>query len=169
MSGELDPRAPHPGVHGEPSPGPGAPPHELLHAGLRGAVAAMAMSGMRTFTHAVGLVGETPPRAIARQKARGLLRHVPRKRREAVIELAHWGYGAAGGAVFGALPDGVRRAPWAGPAYGLMVWLSFELGVAPLLGLSQAKQPRPVERLAFAADHLLYGFVLSETRRRPQG
>jgi hypothetical protein len=46
------------------------------------------------------------------------------------------------------------------------VWLGFELGIAPLLGLSQAKRLRLAERGALAADHLLYGLVLSE-RRRP--
>ena len=142
---------------------------EVVHAGMRGAIAAMAMSGMRTVTTRFGLVRETPPKAIFRQRAPELLRRIPRERRQAVVELFHWTYGAGGGAVFGLLPDQVRLAPWAGPAYGLAVWLGFELGIAPALGLSQAKRPRPVERLAFAADHLLYGFVLSETRRRPQG
>ena len=141
---------------------------ELAHAGLRGAIAAMAMSGMRTVTTRFGLVEETPPRAIIRQRAGVLLRRVPRKQRQGVIELFHWSYGAGGGVAFGLLPEPVRRAPWAGPMYGLAVWLGFELGIAPVLGLNQAKQPRPVERLALAADHLLYGFVLSETRRRPQ-
>jgi hypothetical protein len=42
--------------------------------------------------------------------------------------------------------------------------LGFELGIAPALGLSQAKRTRPVDRLALAADHLLYGLVLSATR-----
>ncbi len=50
-----------------------------------------------------------------------------------------------------------------------MVWLGFELGVAPVLGLSQAKRVRPVDRLALAADHLLYGLVLSMTRSRSPG
>jgi hypothetical protein len=59
----------------------------------------------------------------------------------------------------------MRRQSWAGPAYGLVVWLGFELGIAPALGLSQAKRARPVDRLALAADHLLYGLVLSATRR----
>ena len=45
-----------------------------------------------------------------------------------------------------------------------MVWLGFELGIAPALGLSQAKRVRPVDRLALAADHVLYGLVLSATR-----
>jgi hypothetical protein len=126
------------------------------------------MTGVRQFTVDVGLVDQTPPEAILKQRARGLLRRIPRKRRRAAIELMHWAYGAGGGATFALLPEGVRRQPWAGAVYGLVVWLGFELGIAPLLGLSQAKQPRAVERAALAADHLLYGFVMSETRRRPQ-
>jgi hypothetical protein len=144
------------------------PPDEILHAGLRGAIGALAMSGLRTFTVDLGLLKQTPPEAIAKQRARGVLRMVPRKKRRPAIEAMHVGYGAFGGVAFGVLPDEVRRAPWAGPAYGLLLWLGFELGIAPVLGLKQAKQPRPVEWGALAADHLLYGFLLSETRRRPQ-
>ena len=55
-----------------------------------------------------------------------------------MIEGAHWAFGAGGGAAFGALPRDWRRHRWAGPVYGLLVWLSFELGIAPALGLSQA-------------------------------
>ena len=141
---------------------------EVAHASLRGAIAAAAMTGMRAITVDLGLVEQTPPQAIARQRAHGLLRRVPRKRRRAAIEIAHWSYGAAGGAAFAALPETVRRQPWAGPAYGLVVWLGFELCLAPLLGLRQARRQRPVERAALAADHLLYGLVLSEVRARPQ-
>ena len=49
------------------------------------------------------------------------------------------------------------------------MWLGFELGIAPVLGLSQAKHVRPVDRLALAADHLLYGLVLSQGRRSAPG
>ncbi len=146
-----------------------APPTErVAHAALRGGVAAMAMTGMRVLTTELGLVEEPPPQAIFRQRARGLLRLVPREHRRAAIELAHWGYGAGGGAAFALLPREVRDQPWAGPLYGLGVWISFEAGLAPLLGLKQAKQPRPLERAALAADHLLYGLVLSEFRQRPR-
>jgi hypothetical protein len=81
-----------------------------------------------------------------------------------MIEGAHWAFGAGGGAAFGALPRDWRRRRWAGLVHGLVVWLGFELGIAPALGLSQAKRVRAVDRLALAADHLLFGFVLTATR-----
>ena len=141
---------------------------EIAHASLRGAIAAMAMTGMRAFTVDLGIVEQTPPQAIFKQRARGLIRRVPRGRRRAAVELAHWAYGAGGGAAFALLPQGVRRRAWAGPVYGLVVWLGFEAAVAPGLGLKQASKLRAVERGALAADHLLYGLVLSEIRARPQ-
>ncbi len=141
----------------------------MAHAGARGAVGAMAMTGMRVFTRDLGIVKQTPPEAIAKQRARGVMRRVPRNRRRATVELAHWGYGAVGGAMFGLLPKSLRRRAWAGPAYGLLAWLGFELALAPVLGLKQAKRlGGAVERAALAVDHLLYGLVLSEARRRPQ-
>ena len=128
----------------------------------------MAMTGMRMLTVHVGLVRQTPPDAIAKQRAQGLMARIPRKRRRAAVELAHWSYGGMGGAIFGALPDSLRRRAWAGPSYGVATWLGFELALAPMLGLKQARRLRLVERAALAADHLLYGLVLSEGRRRPQ-
>jgi hypothetical protein len=141
---------------------------EVAHGSLRGAIGALAMSGFRTFTVDLGLLKQTPPEAIAKQRAHGILRMVPRKRRRVAIEAMHVGYGAVGGAMFGLLPDRVRRTPGAGPVYGMVLWLGFELGIAPVLGLSQSKKPRPVERAATAADHLLYGLLMSDMRRRPQ-
>ena len=145
---------------------------EMLHGAARGAVGAMAMTGMRVLTTELGLVEQTPPQAVGRQRARGaraLLRRAPRKQRRGLLEAAHWAFGATGGAAFGALPGAIRRRLWAGPVYGLVVWLGFELGIAPVLGLSQAKRVRAVDRLALAADHLLYGLVLSGSRRSVRG
>lgn len=144
---------------------------DVLSGAACGTVGAMAMTGMRVITTELGLVEQTPPQALSVQRARGLralLRRAPRKQRRGLLEAAHWAFGAGGGAAFGALPRSMRRHPWAGPAYGLMVWLGFELGIAPALGLSQAKRARPVDRIALATDHLLYGLVLSATRRPTQ-
>ena len=75
---------------------------EVLHASLRGMVAASAMTGMRALTTSLGLVEATPPRVISDKS--GLSEIVPDRRRRAATELMHWGYGAQGGAVFGLLP-----------------------------------------------------------------
>ena len=133
----------------------------VVRSALRGVVGSMAMTGMRKVTENLGLIDETPPKAIFRQKSKGLVRLVPRGKREAGIALAHWGYGAAAGAGYGAVPERFRDRPGSGPLYGLAVWVGFEALLAPVLGLKQATQVRPVERAALAADHLLYGWVLS--------
>jgi len=141
----------------------------VLHATIRGAVAAMAMSGMRSLTVRLGLLEQTPPEMIVSEHASDLLARVPEKRQEAVVELLHWVYGAVGGAGFGVLPDRIRLQPWAGPAYGMVLWLGFEAVLSPLLGLGRQRRRRTaVERAAFTVDHLLYGAVLAELRSRPQ-
>lgn len=131
----------------------------------RGSLGAMAMTGMRAFTVGAGLVEEAPPRAIFRQKSKGFFHLVPKRKRRAAIEVTHWAVGAAGGALFAGVPEDVRRRRWAGPLFGLVVWFGFEAVLAPALGLSQAKKVRPLERLALAADHALYGFVLGGRRK----
>ncbi len=141
--------------------------NDALQGLVRGTVAAMAMTGMREVTRSLGLVSEPPPEQMFRRHAKGLMRAMPRGKRRALIELLHWGVGAAGGTLFGAVPDGVREQPWTGPLFGVAMWAGFQAS-APLLGLPHAKSPRPLERLATAADHALYGFVLSETRRTPR-
>ena len=140
---------------------------EVAHASMRGAVAAMAMTGMRALTVSLGLVRESPPRAIIRKRARpaataaaqaparrdraGAL-GLRRRRRDAVRAPA--GRGAAPGL--------------GGTALRARLWLGFELGVAPAVGLAHARRPRTAERAALAADHALYGLVLSEMRSRPR-
>ena len=125
----------------------------------------MAMTGMRVVTVGAGLVRRPPPEEIAKEAVPALLRAVPPERRDAAIELAHWAYGAAAGAVFALLPAEVRRARVAGPAYGLVIWACFELGLAPLLGLRRPGERRLSERASIAADHVLYGAVLAGRAR----
>lgn len=141
-------------------------PIDIAHAAARGTIAAMAMTGARTVTQSLGLLPASPPESVLQRSAGRYMRGRTTKRaREIRIQAAHWAYGAFGGAVFGSLPDRVRRRAWAGPIYGVVLWFAFEAAIAPLLRLHRERTP---ERLALLADHLIYGLVLSEIRRRPQ-
>ncbi len=134
----------------------------LTRSASRGVIAAMAMSGMRTVTRGLGLLEQTPPDALADEHARELLHRV-KLDRDVVVELAHWGYGAMAAVAFSRLPATLRRQTWVGPAYGLAIWLGFEAGVAPLLGVKHVKQKRLTSRLSLAADHVLYGAVVAQS------
>ncbi|RCW40934.1 hypothetical protein DFQ14_10911 [Halopolyspora algeriensis] len=121
----------------------------------------MAMTGIRTVTANVGLVGQSPPEAIVDRHAPAGIQRLPQQHRTALTELAHWSYGATGGVVFGMLPPRMRAYPGIGPVYGLAIWASFEAGIAPLLGVQRAKQTRTLSRALIAADHVLYGIVVA--------
>lgn len=138
---------------------PAKPQRSLLRAGARGTIGAMAMSGLRQFTTAIGVVEKVPPEAVLERTAPTMLRRLPAERRPAMVELTHWGYGALGGVLFGLLPWALRRRSLAGPAYGLAFWAVFETAIAPALGLPRRSSTTP-ERLALLADHLLYGIVV---------
>ncbi|MFC7546027.1 hypothetical protein [Plantactinospora sp. GCM10030261] len=126
---------------------------------VRGATAAMAMSGLRQATTALDLVARVPPESVLRKTAPHVLSAVPVGRRDALIEGIHWSYGAAGGVLFGLLPRDLRRRAWAGPAFGTAFWLGFELVIKPVLGIA-TNQGGMSQKLALAADHLLYGMMV---------
>lgn len=130
-----------------------------MRATARGLVAAMAMSGVRSVTSNVGLLEQPPPERILEDQAPELMRRLTSGHRTALAEVAHWVYGAGGGLVFGLLPARVRAHQLTGPAYGVAIWLSFELGIAPLLGIEYDER-RVASRLTLVADHMLYGVVV---------
>ncbi|WP_207928931.1 hypothetical protein [Actinomadura sp. 6K520] len=131
----------------------------VFRAGARGLVAAMAMTGVRTVTAAIGPREQTPPEAIVEQRL-PLLRRLPERHQSAITELFHWTYGAAGGAAYGLLPRRVRSNPASGPVYGLVIWLGFELGIAPALHVHHVHEHGFAWRAGTALDHLLYGIVV---------
>jgi hypothetical protein len=144
----------------------------LARAGVRGVVAAMAMTGFRTMAGNAGLLDEAPPEAIVKRRVPRLIRWRAPRKSTAFTELAHWAYGAAGGAVLGLLPREVRGHPATGPVYGLALWVLFEAGIAPLLDVPHNRQKKVVGRLMVAADHVLYGVIAAgrlapEPKQRP--
>lgn len=142
-------------------PDPGWDMASTLRASVRGLIAAMAMSGMRELTANVGLLEKSPPKVILERHAPKKVKHLATEHRSAIIELAHWCYGTAGGAIFGLLPRRLRAAPWIGPVYGLSIWLVFELGIGPLLDVQYPEQRRLSHRIMLALDHMMYGIVVA--------
>ena len=132
----------------------------LVRGGVRGAIGAMAMSGLRQATTSLGQLDEVPPESVLRRTAPGLFYRIPVRRRPALVEFIHWSYGAAGGTLFGLLPRGLRGRPWVGPVYGFVFWTAFEAGIAPLLGIDRNRDELR-NRLALLADHMLYGVVVA--------
>ena len=87
--------------------------NEVAHAAMRGAIASMAMTGMRVVTVSLGLVQQAPPQQIAGES---------RGPRRAAVEVVHWAFGAAAAAGYGTLPRSWRNRSWTGPIYGLLIW-----------------------------------------------
>ena len=73
----------------------------------------------------------------------------------------HWSIGGVAGAGYGALLGSRGRRPWLGALYGLAVWAGFEAFGAPLLGIDDPRERPLRERLAVAADHVLYGVIIA--------
>jgi hypothetical protein len=124
----------------------------------------MAMTGFRTVSAGLGLLKEAPPEEIATRGVPRLVERIPAEHRDQAIQLAHWAYGGVAGAAFGLLPQGLRRLIWSGPAYGFAIWVGFEAGLAPLLGL-RVSERTAAERIVLAADHLLYGAIVGAPAR----
>ncbi len=138
------------------------PRRTVARSAARGAIASMAMSGLRRITTTLGWLERTPPEAIVADRAPELFRRVPVERRAVLVEAAHLGYGTLGGVAFGLLPARLRRQDWVGPAYGTLLWLGYAAVIAPALGLSPARRPgRGAQWLALLVDHLLYGVVVA--------
>src|SRR5690606_3487629 len=97
------------------------PGHTVARSAVRGAIASMAMSGLRRVTTSLGWLERTPPEAILADGAPTVFRRVPVEQRAVLVEAAHLGYGTLGGVAFGLLPQRLRRSDWVGPAYGALL------------------------------------------------
>jgi hypothetical protein len=119
-----------------------------------------------------------PPRKVTMRLAdRAGVRHeLDEPERLGLTLLAHFGMGAAAGALYGPLAGALPGpAPLRGAAYGLAVWAGNYLGLLPGLGLLSPATEHPPRRTAvMIAAHLVWGAtagslveLLSPEGRRP--
>lgn len=103
-----------------------------------------------------------PPAQITRQATKAVEWHddLEHEGRLALTVVAHFGYGASVGAVYGAAtrPQSLTSAAASGMAFGLAVWAGSYGGWLPLAGLYRSAAVEPAERNAMMiAAHLVYG------------
>jgi len=109
--------------------------------------------------------GQTPaPLVLAEQFAGHPL---PPTQQQAAMHSIHWGFGAAAGAVYGAL---VEMEPsigaWKGAAFGLTLNKLTHESILPELGLAAAKEDQPTqERISEWVTHAVYGIFTEAVRR----
>jgi uncharacterized membrane protein YagU involved in acid resistance len=84
--------------------------------------------------------------------------------RQAATMAAHFGYGAATGALYAFL--GRRGSILSGAAYGFLVWVVSYFGIMPGLRVLQPAHDHPGRRNALMiAAHLVWGSTLARTLR----
>jgi uncharacterized membrane protein YagU involved in acid resistance len=102
-----------------------------------------------------------PPRKITMKAAGkvGARKHLNESQRTGLTLLAHFGYGATVGGIFGVLaPREMSRSIPAGVCYGLLVWAGSYLGLLPALRLHRPATREPQERNALMiAAHVIWG------------
>jgi hypothetical protein len=113
----------------------------------------------------LGLLGQHPPKKIVRGIRRrvGLL-GTSRRAENAATTAAHFGFGAAGGMLFGLAhrrPRGLAASSLLGAAFGMVVWASSYYGWVPALGLMKPPhRDRRFRPSSMIAAHFVFGTVL---------
>ncbi len=126
----------------------------------------MAMTGLRRVTTGLGLLRKPPPEEIATEGVPGLLARIPPGKRAAVIELAHWSFGALASVGYDLLPRRIVELRASGPLYGLAIWALYEATFAPAFEADRTAARTTGDRIALALDHALYGAIIDSTLRR---
>lgn len=125
----------------------------------------------------LGILGEPPPRKLARE-----LLHFfgvsSESTKEKVVALAsHFAFGAAVGGVYGLLREAgvLPRGPLVGAAYGSAIWAASYFGWVPALtNMPSPPADRPLRPWAMLGAHWVYGAALdhrfgSVTKDRNRG
>lgn len=108
-----------------------------------------------------------PPREITARVAEkaGVREHIEEEEERGLTFAAHFGYGAATGALFGAIADELPMPRIAsGVLYGIVVWSGSYLGLLPALRILRPATEHPAERNALmVAAHVVFGASLGAT------
>ncbi len=109
-----------------------------------------------------------PPAEITAEVARRA--GLPRQSTVETTQLAHFAYGAAAGALYGAVKGPGRGNVAEGAAYGVGVWTASYLGWIPAVRILKPATRHPLRRNALMlAVHLVWGGSLALCNRLAEG
>lgn len=116
-----------------------------------------------------------PPRQVTEGMAEkaGVNEHLDEGERVAATWASHFAYGAACGALYGALTSGARadsRPLLAGAGFGVAVWAGSYLGWLPAAGILAPATRHPARRNALMiAAHVVWGATAALTLEQVDG
>lgn len=138
----------------------------LMKGAVGGAVATAAMSAVMVAGSRAGLMGDQPPKRIARAALPGH-KHRPKPGEGVMGALAHLGFGVTAGGLCGLMARGHRIPVAVGVGYALTIWISSYEGWIPSLDiLPPISGDQPGRPLVMAAGHVVYGTALALTLNR---
>ncbi len=137
---------------------------KLEHGATAGALATVPMSAVMLGAQRLGLMGKQPPQKITDAALDEIGVHPPRKERELLAIVAHFGFGAAAGAAFSLVRPGrptLLRSALEGAVFGTAVWAASYVGTLPKLGIMPPpSEDRPGRPATMVVAHWVFGAVL---------
>jgi putative membrane protein len=140
----------------------------ILKGALAGLIGGLAGAGAKVLAEQIfppRVQGQTPPPVVLAEQMAG--RPLPPAQQQTAMHGIHWGFGAAAGAVYGALVEiEPTLGAWRGAAFGLTLNKLTHESILPRMGLSRPKEAQPTqERISEWVTHVVYGIFTDSVRR----
>jgi len=140
----------------------------IVKGALAGLIGGLAGAGAKVLAEQIfppRVQGQIPPPVILAEQVAG--HGLPRDQQQAAKHGVHWGFGAAAGAVYGALVEvEPSLGVWRGAAFGLTLNKLTHESILPRMGLARNKEEQPTqERISEWVTHAVYGIFTDAVRR----
>ena len=140
----------------------------ILKGALAGLIGGLAGAGAKALAEQLfppRTQGQTPAPVVLAEQVAG--HSLPPVQKQAAMQTIHWGFGAAAGAIYGALVEvEPSLGAWRGAAFGLTLNKITHESVLPRMGLAAPKEEQPAqERISEWVTHAVYGIFTDSVRR----
>lgn len=140
----------------------------ILKGAVAGMIGGLAGAGAKMVADKIfppRVQGQTPPPVILAEQVAG--HSLPEGQKQAATQGIHWGFGAAAGAVYGAMVEvEPSLGAWKGAAFGVTLNKLTHESLLPKLGLAAPKEEQPAqERISEWVTHAVYGIFTEAVRR----